>query len=81
MAKSSSFTSSARDARMKLSQFPFFSWNGIWNGPTLHFTLKPIKTLCLLARFVFPAPCAPPWTQDDRESIGGKGPEKAERRL
>lgn len=72
MAESSSFTSSTRDARMKLSQFPFFSWNGIWNGPTLHFTLKPIKTLCVLARFVFPAPCALPWPRDDRESRGGK---------
>lgn len=80
MGESSSFTSSMRDARMKLSQFPFFSWNGIWNGPTLHFTLKPIKTLCVLARFVFPPPCAIPWTRDARESRGERR-KKVERRL
>ena len=81
MAEPSSFTSSTLDDRMEISQLPFFSRNGIWNGPALHSNVKPIKTLRLLARFVFPAPCTPPWTQDDRESIGGKGPEKAERRL
>lgn len=76
MAKSSSFTSSARDARMKLSQFPFFSWNGIWNGPTLHFTLKPIKTLCLLARFVFRLPARLP----GRKTTGKVLAEKARKR-